>query len=243
VTGIPTLFMIGADKGGTGKTVVCRALVDYLRVKKVEGLRIFDTQTPAGDLRRFAPDAQVINITRIEDQMRLFDQLDGITIIDIQAGLLSYTLRALDDANLLADVRNGTVNLVLLHVLGPTITSLGEIPTVVGMIGGGVRHLLVKNYISASTEFFEWDRNGPFAEMFKRATSTTITVPHLADRAGELVQNKGVSFDAYASDAQESRVLRGAVRRWLDAVWADFDKVGIGVYALRASPFPGAENV
>jgi hypothetical protein len=56
------------------------------------------------------------------------------------------------------DVRNGDVKLMLLHVLGPTISSIGEIASAAERIGGGAVHLLVKNHINDTT-FFEWDQD------------------------------------------------------------------------------------
>jgi hypothetical protein len=223
----PLIVMVGSDRGGTGKTSVSRVLVDYLARANTAGVKIFDTQCPAGDLQRFVNAAEIVDITRIEDQMKIFDALSGVTVIDLQAGLLSVTLRLLIESGLLEDVKSGTVNLAVMHVLGPNITSLGEIPAVTRMLGGSAKYIPVKNYISENAGFFEWDTNGRLAEDLKRLEPHMIVVPHLVDRACEVVQNKAMSFEAYAQDATQSRMLRGKVRVWLDAVWADFDKVGI----------------
>jgi hypothetical protein len=222
----PLVIMVGADKGGVGKTTVARALVDYLAHRRA-GPKVFDTEYPAGDLKRFAPASDVIDVMKIADQMRVFDTLDGVTVIDVRAGLLSPTLRALDKAKLLDDVRGGGIALALLHVLGPTITSLNEIAEAAATIGGGVRHFLVKNYVNES-EFFEWDADSRFAEHFKAMAPKTVAVSHLNARACEEVQKLGVSFDAFAGDTRQSRILRGYVRSWLESVWREFDKIGLG---------------
>ncbi len=237
----PLIVMVGADKGGVGKTTVCRSVLDYFAAQGVP-TRVFDTEHPSGDLTRFAPSARVIDIGRVPDQMLVFDQLDtaGVTVVDVRAGLLSPTLRALDEVRLLEDVRSGAVALALLHVLGPTISSLAEMTEAAQLIGREARHYLVKNHIN-DTGFFDWDSDGRYAEYFRRMQSVTIVVPRLKEIACETVQKVGGSFQAFARNeapngapASHSRVLRGYVRSWLDETWRELDRVGLGELAVRS---------
>jgi hypothetical protein len=46
----PVLVLVGADKGGVGKTTVARAVADYLLTLEP---RLIDTQVPLGDLKGF----------------------------------------------------------------------------------------------------------------------------------------------------------------------------------------------
>ena len=55
VEGTPTVILVGADKGGVGKTTVARTLLDYLAANKLAA-RAFDTETPKGTLHRFHPE-------------------------------------------------------------------------------------------------------------------------------------------------------------------------------------------
>ena len=45
------VILVGADKGGVGKTTVSRALLDFLDRKNVMA-RAFDTENPRGTLQR-----------------------------------------------------------------------------------------------------------------------------------------------------------------------------------------------
>src|SRR6185503_5353632 len=92
----PAVVLVGADKGGVGKTTVSRALLDYFIAHNV-ATRAFDTEAPKGTLQRFHSDvSQVVDITSAADQMKIFDTLTGadaqVTVIDVRAGLLSTTL-------------------------------------------------------------------------------------------------------------------------------------------------------
>ena len=90
----PTVILIGADKGGVGKTTVARTLVDYLTAQGIP-LRAFDTEAPKGALYRFHPKiTEIADVTGVSGQMRIFDTVSesNLTLIDVRAGLLSSTL-------------------------------------------------------------------------------------------------------------------------------------------------------
>lgn len=222
----PLIIMVGANKGGVGKTTVARAVDDYLQARRA-ARRVFDSEWPAGDLRRFAPQSEIVDVEKVDDQMRVFDTVDGVTLLDVRAGLLSPTLAALDKVSLLRDVRDGKLALALLHVVGPTVSSLEEVSASAAVLGTGARHFLVKNYVNESG-FFEWDADSRFADVFRKMEHATVTVPHLPARAAEEVQKRGGSFQEFSESRGTSRWLRGEVRSWLDATWQELDRVGLG---------------
>jgi len=59
----PVVIVVGADKGGVGKTTVSRTLLDYFSANNV-ATRAFDTESPRGTLKRFHPE-----ITEIVDRV------------------------------------------------------------------------------------------------------------------------------------------------------------------------------
>ena len=74
----PTVILIGADKGGVGKTTVARTLVDYLTAQGIP-LRAFDTEAPKGALYRFHPKiTEIVDVTEVPGQMRIFDTVSEL---------------------------------------------------------------------------------------------------------------------------------------------------------------------
>jgi hypothetical protein len=229
----PLLIIVGADKGGTGKTTVTRALLDYLEKHKVPA-RIVDTESPKGALKRFYPAAEVIDLSETIGKMSVFDGLAAasVTVVDIRAGLLSSTLKALLDTGLLADVKAGRVQLVVLHILGPTIASLSEVgSTATTLLDGGL-HFLVKN--CANDEKFEWQPGTHDAYFIAINPTGMLEFQHLDGVAREDVENSAQTFTAFGADEKHSRTLRGYVRKWLGEAFNEFDRVGIGELAAAA---------
>jgi hypothetical protein len=178
----PALILVGADKGGIGKTTVARTLLDYCTAHNVP-TRAFDTETPKGTLKRFHRDvSEVVDATAVADQMRIIDTLSTtdatVTIVDVRAGLMSPTLHALRDIGFLEAVKKGQITFVVFHILGSSIASLNEIEETAPFTADA-EYFLVKNFIN-NTNFFEWDqattppisrkRKMPWSSIFRSST-------------------------------------------------------------------------
>jgi hypothetical protein len=232
----PTLILVGADKGGTGKTTISRALIDHLARKNVLA-RAFDTESPRGTLKRFYPNiTEVIDLTNVAHQMKILDTMETanvpVTIVDLKAGNLSYALDIFEKIGVLEAARNGQFNLTLLHVIGPSIASLDEIGEVHKYLNG-LDYVLARNFIN-ETNFFEWDQKTYRRYFGEAAHAQEIEIPKLNEMAYEQVDLAGVPFkdfiDNKAADGSNtgfSFVLRGYVRKWIADIDAEFSRLKV----------------
>ena len=229
----PAVILVGADKGGVGKTTVARTLLDYFAAHQMP-TRAFDTEWPRGTLKRFHPDVtEVVDVTSVPDQMKIFDTLSSsdawVTVIDVRAGLLSSTLQALSDIGFIESAKKGQISFAVFHILGPSIASLDEIAETSRFVGDA-NYFLVKNFIN-NTTFFEWDPE-TYNSYFKRIKGAIeITIPKLNEMACEQVEVAGTPFVTFVANktindepANNSFVLRGYVRHWLGNVWGEYDR-------------------
>src|SRR6266478_4905024 len=225
----PAVVLIGADKGGVGKTTVARTLLDYFAHQQVRA-RAFDTEVPKGTLKRFHPDlTDVVDINHVPDQMRIFDTVNSadatVSLIDVRAGLLSPTLRALRDIGFIEAAKKGHLTFVVFHILGPSIASLDEIVETAAYLGDA-KYFMVKNFIN-NTHFFQWDEATHSAYFKQIKDAVEITIPKLSEMATEQVELASVPFVTFIANkkrngepAANSFVLRGYVRHWLGNIWA-----------------------
>jgi hypothetical protein len=230
----PAVIVVGADKGGVGKTTVARTLLDYFTAHHVP-TRAFDTESPKGTLKRFHPDiSDIVDVTSVADQMRIFDTLSStdasVTVIDVRAGLLTPTLRSLRDIGFLDAAKKGQLTFMVLHILGSSIASLNEIEETSTVAADG-KYFLVKNFIN-NTSFFEWDQTTHAAYFRKFKEAVEITIPKLNEMAYEQVEVASVPFLTFVANkgpkgesANYSFVLRGYVRHWLSNVWGEYDRI------------------
>src|SRR5882672_9115152 len=219
----PAVIIVGADKGGVGKTTVARTLLDYFTAHQIP-TRAFDTESPRGTLKRFHPElTEVVDMTMVADQMKIFDTLNSsqasVTVIDVRAGLMSPTLRALRDIGFIEAAKKGQITFALFHILGPSIASLDEINETAAYLGDA-KYFMVKNFIN-NTHFFEWDE----------ATHS----PYFT-----FIANKKQSGEP----ASYSFVLRGYVRHWLGNVWAEYDRISLtDIVGARAAGATAQQKV
>jgi hypothetical protein len=228
------MILVGADNGGAGKTTVSRALLDFFASRKVT-THAFDTDHPRGALVRFHPGiTDVVDITAVPDQLKIFGTVASasaqVTVIDIRAGLMQPTLRALRDIGIIDKARKHQLNLAVFHLLGPSIASLEEIADTAKFLGDA-RYVLVKNFADDTTSF-DWDQQTYNSYFNRIKDAVEIKVPKLSEMACERVEFSSVPFASFIADrkangeaASNSFVLRGYVRHWLNNVWAEYDRV------------------
>lgn len=201
----PVVIIVGADKGGVGKTTVTRALCDFLQSSGVE-YRPFDTEAPKGDLKRFYPvKAEVVDFTDSDGQMKVLDTLGAaVTVIDIRASLLSPTLKMLGEIGLIDPEK---YTMIVLHVLENSQVSLAEVKALTDRLAG-VRYVPVANRKNGAAFDFE-------------LPAGSIEIPMLDAKACAAVDEASLPFSGYVKSGA-SRVLGGKVDHWLGLVFAQF---------------------
>ena len=247
----PTVILIGADKGGVGKTTVARTLLDYFAAQEIP-TRAFDTEPPKGALHRFHPNiSEIVDVAEIAGQMRIFDTVSdsSVTVVDVRAGLLASMLQTLRNIEFLDSVKTGQITFVIFHILGSSIESLNEIKNL-SSFTKDCKYFLVKNFIN-DTSFFEWNQ-ATYSSYFKKLNDAVeIKIPKLTERAYEQVELVSVPFSTFIANkdqkgerANYSLVLRGYVRYWLGHVWDEYDRVKLKNIVANASaaaiPLPRA---
>ena len=248
----PTLIMVGADKGGVGKTTVARVLMDFFARNNLP-TRAFDTEAPRGTLHRFYPNnCEVIDIEDVADQMKVLDTLEKapekITIVDFKAGALGRTLDLFDKIGVFEAARADEFDIAMFHVVGPAVASLDELQEVSGYMKG-VDYIVVRNFIN-ETNFFEWDEE-TYRKYFSGLNNAhEMEVPKLNEMAYEAVDLNGVTFTdfinnrkASGEEADFSFTLRGYVRKWLSDLDEVLGKLALTQKILVAAGNPGAAPV
>jgi hypothetical protein len=242
----PAVVLIGADKGGVGKTTVARTLLDFLAHHQIR-IRAFDTEPPRGTLKRFHPSiTDIVDINHVPDQMRIFDTVNStdaaVSLIDMRSGLLSPTLRALHDIGVIEAARKGEITLVVFHILGPSIASLDEIVETADTLRDA-KYFMVKNFINDSY-YFGWDEATHGSYFKKVPDAVMVEIPKLVEMATEQVEVTSVPFASFIANKNQSGdpasysfVLRGYVRHWLDKVWAEYERTGLlDILGARQAP-------
>ncbi len=194
----PVVVLVGADKGGVGKTTVSRTILDYLAARKIP-TRAFDTEWPRGTLKRFHPDiTEVVDVTSVPDQMKIFDTLEtssaAVTLIDVRAGIMSEIA---ETSHYLADAKYFLVKNFINN------TSFFEWDQ------------------ATYNSYFKQFKDAVEITIPQLSEMAYEQVELVAAPFTNFIANKA----ANGLPANHSFVLRGYVRHWLENVWSEFDRV------------------
>ncbi len=248
----PTFILVGADKGGVGKTTLSRTIIEYFNALNLP-VRAFDTETPYGALQRYHPDCtELVDIFSTIDQRKIFEpdsDAPSITLVDFRAGTFLQTLATLKDIGILAQAEDGHFDILLMHLVAPTVVSLGE-QLDVAEFKTSCDHFVVQAHAGKSV-FFEEQKDVVRKYIGDVRPERIIKVPTINQMAMEAVDITGSHFFDFATDVdtdlkgpQKSLVLRGYVKTWLSALWDEFDRVGLRDVALQNLNFqPKLEQV
>jgi len=230
----PTLILVGADKGGVGKTTISRALLDFFARKNVL-TRAFDTENPRGTLKRFYPSiTEIIDLENVAHQMKVLDTLETanvpVTLVDLKAGAMTPALDTFERIGVLDAARAGQFTLGLFHIVGSSIASLDEIGEIAKYLNG-LEYVVTRNFIN-ETNFFEWDQTTHRKYFASIPKAQEIDVPKLNEMAYEQVDVAGVTFKDFIDNrgpdgqpAKYSFVLRGYVKKWCSEIDEEFARV------------------
>jgi hypothetical protein len=202
--GQPLLVIVGADKGGVGKTTISRVLMDYFQAQGMDA-RAFDTQIPNGVLKRFHPaKTELVDITTLDGKMRVFDTLNSsaVTVLDLAAGLLTPTIATLRETGFIDMVKEGLANIVVLHVVGSSVASLEEVKTIAAAVDG-LKLFVVSNPISDTP-----------ADRAAFCDAIVIDMPKLNDGTFQAIDASSLPYTRFCAETK-SPIMKGYAMRWL----------------------------
>lgn len=230
-----TYILVGADKGGVGKTTLSRAIIEYFTALNLP-IAAFDTETPQGALLRYHPQiTKLVDIFSTIDQRHIFEPTNGappVTLVDFRAGTFLQTLATLKTIGILARAQESEFDIVLMHLLAPTMVSLQE-QIEVRAYKDACRHFVVQSFAGKSAFFH--DKKAVVDEYIGDMTEDQrLQVPTLNQMAFEAVDLLGATFfdfatseDTNTKSPQHSVVLRGYTQSWLASIWDEFDRIGL----------------
>jgi hypothetical protein len=224
----PIVAVVGADKGGVGKTTVSSLLLDYFTINHRQP-RAWDTEyresqglNQVGVLKRKFPEiTNVVDFTKSEGQIDVLDGLRTVpfTLIDIRAGIMQDTLQMLADVGFMEKSKTGEIKIATFHVLDGSVAAFDEIAEAAKLLGAE-NHYLVRNHHINDRAFGVWD------DSKANLASCVLDVPKLDKSAAEAVDAMNCGFEEFTRRT-DSDWRRGAVRHWLRRVYAEFDLRGL----------------
>lgn len=241
--------MVCGDKGGTGKSLMTRALADRIRRERRDALMI-DGDGEVGNLFQFYArlndqgeptadqiDAGVVPIRftgpeRERDQLLAAVELERALILaDLPAASLTQLKQFDSDTGFFGELARSGYRPTLVNVLSPFSSSTRTVREMIELGGQQADYVVAINqWFGDREDFFMWYGNAntstnPGQAMMREYGGVEITLPKL--QAGVLVaiDDLMLTFSSAREDKRLTTPQRSRLYRWMQALDAQLDEV------------------
>lgn len=229
------LIYVGGSKGGTGKSMVCMALVDYLRkMFPQDEVLLFETDSSNPDVGRLYKKKNRIQAKGLllteEDfgWMKLIDEIDGtdakhVIINSMAASNLGIEKQGnLLDRNILEGRLD--VKFSVFWVMNRNKDSILLLRDFLACMQSAVVYPVLNLYFGREEEFSFYRTSEDIHEAVNERGGRSITFPNLNDMIADKLYTDEISLEELPSHLKLG--MRTGLERWLAMVQESFDPVG-----------------
>ena len=217
MAGEKTAFLVCSPRARSGKTVLSRALIDYLIVTSMEPW-VFDTDIGEGELSSYFPDVSTIaDLDRVQGQMTLFDGLLGgyhqSYVVDIAQRQFEKFFDIVNDIDFIPEAEAAGLTLVVLMIVDSDPATVEKALQMM-RASPGPRYVVVRNEACEGPEPPP-EPVDPFVAI--ELATAQLDVPKLDPVVYQFAEGADFSLSAFLSDEPRSMsiVARARLRKWL----------------------------
>jgi hypothetical protein len=229
-----TLYFIGGEKGGVGKSLVSRVLAQYM-IDHERPFLGFDTDKSHGSLLRFYSD---FTSPTVIDQYESLDRIieSGIEeperriLVDLAAQTHQFLVQWVEDSGVLDLSGELGLNLNYWHVMDSGQDSVDLLRQLLDQFGERLKLTIVLNQVRGD-RFDILDASGQL-DRAKGLGARAITIPRLQDSTMQKIDGHSLSFWAAMNNADKSNTGLGLLERqrikvWLKKAYSNIDPLDI----------------
>ena len=231
---MPSLNLIGGEKGGVGKSLTARVLAQYMIDREIPFLG-FDTDRSHGALMRFYSGyASPVVMDRYEALDVIVEaaaeQPERRILVDLAAQTHEPLVRWMDDAGVInmADEMGMTIH--YWHVMDNGRDSVDLLQKLLDRFGTGLKYVLVRNQIRGN-DFNTLEQSGEQARALELGAKI-VSIKRLNESVMNKIDAGSSSFwkaktSHDSTDGGLGLMDRQRVKMWLRDVYREIDDVGV----------------
>lgn len=209
-----TVHLVGGEKGGVGKSVVARLLVQTF-IDRGLPFAALDADLSHGALvRSYADFTQRVELERLESADQILDRAlgaDRLVVVDLPAQSHRALRRWVDATDVLPYAREMNVRIVLWHVTDGGFDSVAHLEKLLDDFGDSVEYVVVKNE-GRSRDFSQLEASRAHAAL-QSLGGRVVSLPELDPAIMYKVDRYGSSFWAAVNASEGERALSPLERR------------------------------
>jgi hypothetical protein len=246
-----TVHLVGGEKGGVGKSVVARLLVQ-LSIDRGLRFAALDADRSHGALvRSYADYTQRVELDRLESADQILDRALGaerLVLVDLPAQSHQAIRRWIDATDVLSYAREMNVGIVIWHVTDGGFDSVSHLDRLLEDFGDSVGYVVVKNE-GRSKDFSQLEASGAYQRL-PALNGKVIALPELDPSLMYKIDRYGSSFWAAVNATDTDNALAPLERRraklWLERAYGALsqadESLRAGVHAATAARPPAVDG-
>lgn len=229
-----SLHLFGGEKGGVGKSLVCRCAVQYHVDHKID-FKVFETDRSNPDVRRIYGNSINCEVGIFSEGEKHEDAANSIfnaatekrILVNLPAQVFIPVKNWFEQNDLLTIAPEVGVDFYIWFVSDGGFDSLNLLRKSLEYFKGGATHIVVKN-MGKSEDWEAFEQDKPLQKLLKQYKAPVIEFPKFV---GSVVRNTVDAESLSFSNALEYQgfgvIEKQRVRKFLRESYEAFEKVGV----------------
>lgn len=225
------LVMCTGDKGGTGKSVVARILLDIYRTKGINCIAYECDQSNPQLYRHYhklAPGIQTLKLSERGGadalQNDLKEHSPAVSLVDLPAGAAEYFEFLAKDVALFRNSERLGYRITMVSVLGRVKDSVVQLKRLFEYCGNLVDYVIVKNLYWGEDRKFTRYNDSKVRQAVLEAGAVELLLPELFDDIFDLIDSNDLTFREAIEDDAFTLSNQSRIFDWVEASEAEFMK-------------------
>ena len=212
-------------KGGVGKSFFATNFVQYLKDRQLP-YRAIDTDNENSTLKRFHPDAEFINIERVQEIDTVFSALEfsDLVVVDCRAASTDIFLDYFAEIRVFELLGMLDAALTVVSPVNHEADSVEQVKIIADALQARCGYVIVKNQAHCD-QFRIYDKSKTRARILEELSGREIVMPKLYDWLVTSLNEVNISMTDALSHPDFSLVDRQRLKNWQAQFYADVDSV------------------
>ncbi|MBW4635466.1 MAG: hypothetical protein KME30_27315 [Iphinoe sp. HA4291-MV1] len=228
------MVMCTGDKGGTGKSVVARVLLDIYRHRNINCIAYECDQSNPQLWRHYnkiPPGVNTLKLNHRGGADALQDDLKSlspqISLVDLPAGAAEYFEDLANDIHLFQNAERLGYQITMVSVLGRVKDSVMQLKRLVEFCGNRVDYVVVRNlYWGAENKFTRYN-NSKARQTALELGVIELNLPELFDDIFDFIDSNDLTFREALEHEALTLSNQSRLFGWLDAIEDEFNQATV----------------
>ncbi|GJD22615.1 similar to mobilization protein MobD [Rivularia sp. IAM M-261] len=228
------LVLVTGDKGGTGKSVMARILLDTYRHRNINCIAYECDQSNPQLYRHYnqlPPGVQTLKLNQRGGADALQDDLGRfspkVSLVDLPAGAAEYFEEIANDICLFENAQRMGYRITMVSVLGRVKDSVVQLKRLVDFCGAQVDYVVAKNlYWGSENKFIRYD-NSKVRSTIAAYGGVELLLPELFDDIFDFIDSNDLTFRLALEHDALTVSNKSRIFGWIDKAETELTKAAV----------------